>query len=388
MVNELFFEKYQHLLNLARAKEQDAIARGERYNIFDVLKLSTNETRLHSALLSDLLNPNGSHGLKDAPLKHFLRICAPEIQISDKNLKEATVVTEYHIGPISENYEEGGYIDILIKINHVKIVIENKIYAGDQNSQILRYYNFCKTSEHSLLYLTLNGNTPSDKSTKGLVVGKDYKCISYRNEILEWLKECLFESISKPLVRETLQQYINLIKDLTNSDMDETQRSELFSLMAQYPEVVNDICNNAWYFRQYLVTKYVVEPFIKWCGENNYYWYEDANFRSQSKAQGFGIAKPGWKKMVAVEFDQSDFRNASYGVWIWQSKQKPDGSLALGNEYNESWPYGWEYLSKYSTWGIDIAHDLVAGKVFEYVKERFIELIHTIEENPEKFNMD
>jgi hypothetical protein len=39
---------------------------GEGFNIFRILKVETKEVRMHSALISDLLNPNGSHGKADA----------------------------------------------------------------------------------------------------------------------------------------------------------------------------------------------------------------------------------------------------------------------------------------------------------------------------------
>jgi len=46
--------------------QYDKIARitGENFNVFNVLKLSTSEVRTHSALLAELLNPEGSHGQK------------------------------------------------------------------------------------------------------------------------------------------------------------------------------------------------------------------------------------------------------------------------------------------------------------------------------------
>lgn len=46
--------------------------KGDCFNIFNTLGLRSNEVRLHSAFLAELLNPNGNHGLKDAMLKEFL----------------------------------------------------------------------------------------------------------------------------------------------------------------------------------------------------------------------------------------------------------------------------------------------------------------------------
>lgn len=35
---------------------------GENFNVFKTLQLETNEVRLHSAILTEFLNPKGSHG--------------------------------------------------------------------------------------------------------------------------------------------------------------------------------------------------------------------------------------------------------------------------------------------------------------------------------------
>lgn len=57
--------------------------------------------RLHSAMLAELLNPEGSHGCGDAFLAAFLR----EVLYNDENihdLSKAIITTEYNIGCISE----------------------------------------------------------------------------------------------------------------------------------------------------------------------------------------------------------------------------------------------------------------------------------------------
>lgn len=64
----------EHLTNIFADKELEQDAkwkRGEYFNVFEVLGLSTKEVRLHSAFLPELLNPNGSHGLGDKMLRSF-----------------------------------------------------------------------------------------------------------------------------------------------------------------------------------------------------------------------------------------------------------------------------------------------------------------------------
>ncbi len=384
--DKILLEKLQSLLDLQKEKEKQKTKRGENFNIFTVMNMTSNETKLHSAFIAELLNPCGSHGLGIKPLKSFL-LLIDEKCFSDDELQKATIVTEYNIGSIPEDYTSGGNIDILIKVGGKYIVIENKIYAVDQPKQMWRYHNFCKSYSHKLLYLTLDRHLPCDDSVNGLQVDTDFQCISYSLEIKCWLIDCLRYASTFPLVRETLQQYLQTVLNLTNQEMDKEDKENFLKLMADYPEVVAKISNNLWYYRQYIVSEYFVKPFKQWCNVNEFRWYEDANFINQAKGQGFGIYHPQWKKMIAVEFDSSDFRNPSYGVWNWESQDKTKG-LLLGNKNNESWPYGWEYFDTYKYWDESIAEDMKEGRVFQYVLDKFKVLIDKIISNPNEFPMN
>ena len=140
-------DKLQKLLNSVniilqqeKVKKEESRKRGEQFNIFEVLGVQTSEVRLHSAFLSELLNPQGDHGLGDKFLKAFVEEIVLNCKDFSFDSNSAQVITELNIGTISEDYKEGGRIDILIQDNnnHV-IIIENKIYAGDQPCQLLRY---------------------------------------------------------------------------------------------------------------------------------------------------------------------------------------------------------------------------------------------------------
>ena len=75
---------------------------------------------------------------------------------------------------------EGGRIDLLIKSGNKVIVIENKIYADDQKTQMKRYQNFCQQyDDYRLLYLNLDGIEPSEDSIVDMVLDEDYHIISY-----------------------------------------------------------------------------------------------------------------------------------------------------------------------------------------------------------------
>ena len=374
----IFFEKIQHLIELHKKQEDEADLRGENYNIFNVLGLTTNETQLHSAFIANLLDPKGKHGLGNTPLKEFLSIIRfPNMdRFSEDDFASAEITVEYHIGAINVNYTEGGYIDILIRIKDWIIVIENKIYAGDQQSQIFRYKNFCKRwTNHILLYLTLDGHIPSEGSTQELVANRDFKCLSYRHEILKWLNTCLSFAVSRPLIRETIQQYINILKQLTNTDMDYNELSRLYETMSEYPDVVASIMGNMWGYRRYLIENYLVKPLKEWSEGNGYEWYDDKDVSSLR----FGIYRPYWNKMIALKFTQAEFKKPELGVWIWRSKDDREQPV-IGPKTDKDWPYGCK-KSRFYAFDESVAKDLIDGKIFDEVRDQFIDIMKIIEDN-------
>ena len=135
----------QHLLDkidsVVKKNNQLLDATGGRFNVFQIIGVTTDETRLHSAFINELLNVKGSHGLKDKPLKSFIRHCIDDE--FDFQTMDAVSKTEHYIGV--KKQDEGGRIDIIIRDNNNRaIIIENKIYAGDQEFQMLRYQNHAK----------------------------------------------------------------------------------------------------------------------------------------------------------------------------------------------------------------------------------------------------
>ena len=218
---------------------------GENFNIFRILKLEASEVRLHSAFLASLLDPKGQHGQKHIFLKLFIdRFCFKQAPI---DLESCTVEIEKHTGFISANGVEGGRIDIVIsdKFGH-HIIIENKIYAGDQNNQLTRYYNYSPNAD--LIYLTLYGKEPSKGSCGDLINNTHFKCYSYKSDILQWLEACRKEVAVYPIVRESITQYINLIRHLTNQTVNHNMQEELNQLLISNLEasfIISDNLDNS-----------------------------------------------------------------------------------------------------------------------------------------------
>lgn len=232
MVNiETLLRQISEIVVKERIQQEERRKRGENFNIFSVLGLSTSEVRLHSAFLGELLKPDGDHGLGDKFLKAFVEIIIkqvnPEFTIDTKTCK---VSVEHPIGEIPEDYSEGGRIDLLIRDNqNHAIVIENKINAGDQKKQLLRYQNYAKKSsqKYVLLYLTKYGIEASPYSTEDQV---EYFRISYKENIYQWLNSCISIAALFPKVRETIAQYQTNLNQIMRN-MSELNKQAIIDLL-------------------------------------------------------------------------------------------------------------------------------------------------------------
>jgi hypothetical protein len=234
-------------------KKHEEIARitGRKFNVFSILGVESRETSTHSAFLVELLNPKGDHGQGSLFLKLFIEVLerkrrkAPKdeesgyskMKIPEKEeIESVSVEKEKHLGRINKEKTKGGRADILIQSLNGNICIENKIYARDQENQLIRYYE--KYGSNGLiLYLTLYGNKATDWSTtlgeKKLELGKDYFKISYKKDILDWLVKCQNAVIDVPTVRDVIGQYIYLIKKLTGQGMGTLEKRESINLIAK-----------------------------------------------------------------------------------------------------------------------------------------------------------
>jgi hypothetical protein len=213
MTKQEFLRKINDIKTLNEQKKMRGFS---DYNIFLTLHKSSNEVNLHSRFIHSLLDPSGNHNQGTIFLDLFMQFCSlGEFKI-DVNNVEVT--------------REDNRIDILIsdKTNNKYIIIENKIYAEDQNTQIQRYIDEKvkenKNAKICVLYLTLYGEKPSKNSLgkfklegNSLKNGKQefkFKAISYKDDILKWLYECRIQMQNLIKFDLIISQYIDVVKNL------------------------------------------------------------------------------------------------------------------------------------------------------------------------------
>ncbi len=211
-----------------------ARAKGERFNVFSILGMESDEVKTHSALLADLLNPQGSHSQGTVFLRLFFAMLRENFPQQKFKWELSDDESNYFTVTVEASRSGYGRIDILIESSKKCMVIENKIYAGDQERQLGRYYDYAEgkfnEEDIAVIYLTLDGAEPNDY-TLGELSEDKVLCVSYSQHIIKWLDECMKETVRIAHIRETIFQYQALLKKLTSQTMNREfimETNELF----------------------------------------------------------------------------------------------------------------------------------------------------------------
>ncbi len=224
------------------------------FNLLTIVRKYHDERYLHSAMIGALIDKDGKHYQGTL----FLDIFLDTLGILDYDTQSSKV------------YTEQDYIDIYLTDGTKHIVIENKIWAGDQYEQIKRYIDTIKKDNTNLspddlyvVYLSTNRERPSKYSLGDLTIDNSniiirdgikiaqYKAMHYKKHILDWLKECQKEVGNITNLNEVLRQYIEVVqmvnkeykgKIMTMVDyMTNSENKENLSLAFEIDSKMDDI---------------------------------------------------------------------------------------------------------------------------------------------------
>ena len=204
-----------------------------KYTVFTAIKSEKREVTIHIPFLYELLNPEGSHGLKSVFLESFFKIVLHEYENYYRG--ETKVFKEY---TIPENAEVTGRIDLYIESPKACYPIEIKIDAKDQSGQIERYHTFAKNNKKhfKVLYLTLHGRKPS-KDSMGELQNKNKNInvfsISFAGDFYSWITECvkLAEEKKSLEVANAINQYKILIEKLTGIEEENEYMEDISNII-------------------------------------------------------------------------------------------------------------------------------------------------------------
>lgn len=176
----------------------------EKFNMFDVLKISRTEIR-HSNMLGWLLDANENHGLGDDFLKGILQRIVENDEMGRYDIFKVLLLDFYSFRVL----REWKNIDILLISDEEKIVIaiENKVSSHEHSNQLNRYREILEKDysgyNRILIYLTPDGEEPSDTV--------NWDILTYR-DVVEVLEEVHSVTKVHPDVDLMIRNYIDVIR--------------------------------------------------------------------------------------------------------------------------------------------------------------------------------
>lgn len=291
---------------------------------------STRET-VHSSIIGFFLNPN-AHEAGTECLKEFVKLF-PEGTLGKFNPEKVVeVTTEKDFGPVRINeYPTGGRVDIYLEDSEGNVVvIENKIYAGDSECQLLRYHNSLTDAgkSPSIIYLSLKGGQPSKESigennpNLRNPLGIDcVKVLSY-TDIQLWLSKIL--DYCPPEMKSNVEQYSRLISNLL---MESKIHEEILSSGESYKAAIK-VAENLEDARMTLKREFISNLRMKLTDllyRDERYSLEDYSNPRNSKLVGFTIcSEPSglrfdvvidWRLYIACNRNYPDILHKDNGTW-------------------------------------------------------------------------
>ncbi|MGI4886179.1 MAG: PD-(D/E)XK nuclease family protein [Janthinobacterium lividum] len=284
-------------LHYQKAQAQQLVVSDEAYNIFTVLGIREQEVK-HTALLADLLNPYGQHGLGAVFLSSFLKQAA----VPTRSPAAWRVTSE-------ENHSYGRWDIALhgqIAGRPALILIENKINAAEGHRQLDRYLQAAQEHEGAyapadtwLIFLTPDGRAAQScrQSNGACLLTWSYHC-----DIRNWLTALLPRTQPNPALHHVLRQYLDLLTEYHNHNVQQTLSGNLANHLIQHnllaeAEAIRDALVQARIELQLLFWQELEQQLLYYklpvVAETTYKYSRERItdcYRKSRKSRGYGIA--------------------------------------------------------------------------------------------------
>lgn len=175
----------------------------------------------HSDILSFLLDPNKEHNHQEFGDCFLDLLREKGLGIKGKSI--TGIEREAVTGTMRR-------MDIFMGTDALeKIIVENKVYSGDQENQLKDYV--ANAGNPFVVYLTPYGQKPSGYSIpqeklQDLEKHHRFTCLSYEKDILDWLGR-LETKVNEDVLRAAIIQYTDTVKGITNQKKEFNMNQEI-----------------------------------------------------------------------------------------------------------------------------------------------------------------
>ena len=176
-------------------------------NIFEVLHVANLEIR-HSNFLAWILNPRETHNFGDVFARWFFKEIFSDAKVFG--------LDEFQVDGLDTSsiriHREYRNIDLLIELQDIVVVIENKVWSREHSQQLKRYAEIVETdfknSKPAFVFLTPFNEAPIDETNQEKYVTFDYASIV---KLLEQIIDIYGDSMSLK-VKLYLDDYIAVVR--------------------------------------------------------------------------------------------------------------------------------------------------------------------------------
>jgi len=218
-------------------------------NLMSILGIQHKELQ-HSNFLAWLFNPGEAHDFGDFALKEFIKTYFVKNNYADLGDMSVFDFTTLDLRDI-EIRREYKNIDLILTSlsNKLCIVIENKIYSGERENQLKKYYEIAQKEypEYKQVFMFLSLE-PQEISSE---MSDVYVCVTYEY-VLQLIQKLLKTRSMDDKVQFVLQQYETALQSLLNMNEEiEATAQNLyklhkgaFDLIFKYVQPSNKVPNN------------------------------------------------------------------------------------------------------------------------------------------------
>jgi hypothetical protein len=188
-------------------------------NFFDILNATKSEVR-HSNFLAWILDPNANHGLGEMVLLRFLRDIFSSERVVGLYGPEADTL-DFRSAELRREWQN---IDLLIVLDKIVVVVENKWDSSEHSLQLTKYRKAIETHfpnhKKAFVLLTKEGTEAKNEEDKNYYIEYNYIQIA---QILERIM-----AVYKPQINNRTFLYLeDYLKVLKRNIMQEDHLNEL-----------------------------------------------------------------------------------------------------------------------------------------------------------------
>jgi len=130
-------------------------------------------------------------------------------------------------------------------------------------------------------------------------------CITYKDHIKAWLEKCLEKAVEHPLLRETLIQYLYLIKKLTHQTTNDKMKKELIDEILTNKVYIKSAFEiyNIWDQCQIAIIKSLENELNTWAKNRELEFDFEKTINIGTDGYGFWFYKKDWRFCIYFIFE-------------------------------------------------------------------------------------